>query len=68
MAGKPVEDDTVYSVATVEILAKGGDLYRQFTRAQEVTLLDDTFSDLLERYFSDVVAVQMPQRGRLLSR
>ena len=66
IGGNPIEDEAMYPVATVEILAKGGDLYRQFNRASEVRLLEVTFSDLLERFFVGGPIVQLPERGRLI--
>jgi len=64
---EPLEDDTMYRVGTIEILAQGGDLYQPFRHANKIEMSDEHFSDVLEEYFSSRKSVSIPDRGRLLA-
>jgi len=66
--GVPVSPDGSYRLATLEILARGGDSYVQFLDATAVTLGERKFSEILFDYFADRHAeaqpVRVPQTGR----
>ena len=57
--GIPIEPEKEYSVATIDYLAKGGDQYTAFTKAESVK----TTSEIL----TDAVAKQVKNRGVLMA-
>jgi 5'-nucleotidase / UDP-sugar diphosphatase len=57
-----------YNIATIDVVAQGGDLYRTARAATNVQRTDQPFTDLLEAYFREHSVVKVPQRGRLLNR
>lgn len=57
--GIPIEADKEYSVATIDYLAKGGDQYTAFTKAESV----NTTSEIL----TDAIAKQVKSRGVLMA-
>ena len=61
-----LERDATYEVATLEILAQGGDAYVQFKDAQSHTLLERSFAGALERFFGVRERVAAPSAGRLI--
>lgn len=58
--------DGTYRIATLDILAQGGDSYRQFLEADSVQFLDDDFADVLTAYFETSSPIRRPTRGRLV--
>ena len=66
--GQPVDPRQSYRLATLEILARGGDSFVQFLGAQKVTLGERKFSEILFDYFATQHAggqpVRVPQTGR----
>jgi 5'-nucleotidase len=63
--GNAIEPERSYQVATLEILAQGGDAYVQFHQAREVEFEEISFASVLERYFASAGTVSVPPRGRL---
>jgi len=63
---KPLESDRSYQVATIQILAQGGDLYKPFLKAQVLNNDLGLFSQMLEDYFQSKELVAVPQHGRLI--
>ncbi len=63
--GEPLSAEAIYRVATLEILAAGGDAYVQAREGHILSASEQPFSEMLERYFQANVIV-MPERGRLL--
>ncbi|MFK7831031.1 MAG: 5'-nucleotidase C-terminal domain-containing protein [Congregibacter sp.] len=49
---QPLNPGQLYTIATLEILAQGGDAYRQFLEAEQTQVLQERFSDTLEKAFS----------------
>lgn len=68
VAGVVLSDSSRYQVATIEILAAGGDRYEQFNEALQVSYVESTYADALQQYFASVGVVELPPRGRLNSR
>ena len=64
--GRPVEPDVSYSVATLDFLASGADLYSGFIGAKVVADDGPEFSTLLENRFARDQVVAAPERGRLI--
>jgi len=66
--GQPLDPQKNYRLATLEILARGGDSYVQFLAAKQVTLGKREFSEILFDYFAAQHAkgepVRVPQTGR----
>lgn len=56
-----------YTVATLEILAQGGDAYVQFADAGSTELLTRSFADALLDFFAQRGQVDVPPRGRLIA-
>ena len=67
ISGKTIEDDAFYSVATIGVIAEGGDLYNTFTEAKVVEDKGPYFSEILESYLREQQLIQLPKRGRLIS-
>jgi 2',3'-cyclic-nucleotide 2'-phosphodiesterase (5'-nucleotidase family) len=63
--GAPLENDRIYRVGTVEILAQGGDAYTQFRRGNIVSMSENTFGDVLQTWFRSRQTVELATRGRL---
>ncbi len=57
-----------YRVATIEILAQGGDLYNAFPQSRRLTAkgTQPLFADTLQKYLTAKRVVHLPPRGRLL--
>ncbi len=66
VGSSPLRDEATYRIATIEILAQGGDLYRQFRTARQMELTDTRFSEVLEDYFRHHSPVDIPRHGRLV--
>ena len=66
--GRAIERDHSYQVATLEILAQGGDAYVQFHRAADIEFEETAFASVLEQYFANTGTVSIPARGRLRAR
>ena len=65
--GQALVSKALYRVATVEILAQGGDKYVQFKRAEKLEFARDSFSKILLTYFASRNTVFTPVRGRLIA-
>ncbi len=63
---RPLDPEATYVVATLEILAQGGDAYVQFRDAKSVTFLERPFAEVLEAFFTSRDLVGVPKRGRLV--
>ncbi|MFK8050694.1 MAG: bifunctional UDP-sugar hydrolase/5'-nucleotidase [Halioglobus sp.] len=63
----PMESNTEYDIATIDVVAQGGDLYGTARQATNVVRSDREFTDVLEEYFTDRSLVKIPRRGRLLN-
>ncbi len=66
--GKPLKTDTVYTIATVEILAQGGDLYRVFLEAERIDSPEPMFSDVLRQRLKSREVIDIPKSSRLISK
>lgn len=66
VAEEALDDNRRYQIATIEILAAGGDRYEQFHDALKVTYLNLTYADALQRHFASAGTVTLPPRGRLI--
>ena len=66
VGGEPLRLDGTYRVATLEILAQGGDAYTQFEQGRVESLSDETFGDVLQAWFRSQGQVAVPARGRLI--
>ena len=66
--GMPMESNTEYDIATIDVVAQGGDLYRTAKQATDVERTDREFADVLEAYFTERPIVKIPRRGRLLNK
>jgi len=64
--GKGLRLDGRYRVATLEILAQGGDLYTMFGNGRLESMSDERFADVLEAWFRARDLVRAPPRGRLV--
>ncbi len=67
-AGVPVRDEQMYEVATIEILAQGGDQYTAFLKAESVALSEDQFIDRLIADFGNQKKLRVPGVGRFIER
>jgi 5'-nucleotidase / UDP-sugar diphosphatase len=68
IAEVPLQPDELYTLATLEILAQGGDAYVQFRKASAVAISELTFAQALEDYFAETPLVKRPPAGRLIPR
>jgi len=66
IAGQQVNDNDVYTVSTIGVIAEGGDLYRTFTEAEVVENDAGYFAQALEDYLRAQEIVKIPLRGRLV--
>ena len=66
ISNEPIEDQAVYSVATIGVIAEGGDLYSTFTEAKVVEDMGPYFSKILESYLREQRVIKVPKRGRLI--
>ena len=64
--GRPLQNETEYTVATGRFIANGGDLYTQFLN-KEIVHVGRDFSEALTDYFRRHDVVSVPPRGRLLA-
>ena len=64
----PLESAKVYQVATIEILAQGGDLFSTFPKSKRISEKGSQpkFADTLQKYLATKQVMGMPLRGRLL--
>lgn len=65
---KKLRPDAIYDVATIEILAQGGDMYRAFLEAEATDDPGLMFSKVLEKYFKQENRIGIPKRGRLIDK
>ena len=65
---RPLGLDAEYDIATIDVVAQGGDLYRTALHATNVQRTDRSFTDVLEAYFKKHSVVKVPGPGRLLNR
>jgi 5'-nucleotidase/UDP-sugar diphosphatase len=65
---QPMGLDIEYEIATIDLVAQGGDLYRTARHATNVRRTDLSFTDVLEAYFKAHSVVKIPGNGRLLNR
>ncbi|MEM7003358.1 MAG: 5'-nucleotidase, partial [Pseudomonadota bacterium] len=63
--GERLQTNKTYTIATLEILARGGDAYVQFKEAESTTMRKP-FAEALEAYFGARDVVEKPQRRRLI--
>ncbi|MFC1850821.1 bifunctional metallophosphatase/5'-nucleotidase [candidate division CSSED10-310 bacterium] len=63
---EPLIESSYYRVATIEIVAQGGDLYKQFLKGTIINKKGPVFSELIEKYTASKSMITTPQRGRLL--
>ena len=66
-SGTAIKPDGIYRVATLEILAQGGDAYKQFKESINITYLEKSFAEALSVYFAAHSKVSVPERGRLIA-
>ena len=59
-----MDPTATYQVATLEILAKGGDSFGPFREAQIVESQGPLFSDMLQEYFANHADIGIPEKGR----
>lgn len=52
IGGKPVDENRLYTVATLDYVANGGDKMAPFTRAEKRTDYPDTVREMLEAYIT----------------
>ena len=64
---QPMDLNAEYRVATIDVIAQGGDLYKTATQATNIERSDRAFSDVLEAYFQDHSVVKKPAGGRLVN-
>lgn len=67
VGSQPLAMDMEYNVATIDVIAQGGDLYRTATQATNVERTDRAFGDVLEAYFQEHAVVKIPSGGRLIN-
>jgi len=65
--GAEVDPNASYEVATLEILAEGGDRYEQFRAGRLLDMPDEAFGDVLRRWFERQESIAVPARGRLVA-
>lgn len=65
---QPMELGVEYDVATIDVVAQGGDLYHAATQATNVERTDRAFADVLEAYFQGRPVVNIPTHGRLINK
>ena len=65
---KRLDPLAIYEVATIEILAQGGDMYKAFLEAEATDEPGPIFSKVLENYFKQAGQVSIPKRGRLINK
>ena len=64
--GERLDSGRSYRIATLEILAQGGDAYVQFKQAQKTHITERRFATMLEDYFRANKIVSLPLRDRLI--
>jgi 5'-nucleotidase/UDP-sugar diphosphatase len=67
VGNQPLEMAMEYKVATIDVIAQGGDLYRTATHATNVERTDRAFADVLAAYFQGRPVVNRPMGGRLIN-
>ncbi len=65
VAGDLLASERIYRVATIDIVAQGGDLYSSFAGAPSTP--GEPFADVLERWVVEHPVLQAPPQGRLVS-
>jgi 2',3'-cyclic-nucleotide 2'-phosphodiesterase (5'-nucleotidase family) len=68
MGKYPLKLTQTYKVATIEILAQGGDLFSAFTEAKRLTPRGSqiTFAEMLKNHLSRRQVIGLPVRGRMI--
>ncbi len=68
-SNEDLDPKATYRVATIEILAQGGDLFSAFPQSKRLTPKGSQplFADTLQEYLAKKKLVTMPTRGRLIS-
>jgi 2',3'-cyclic-nucleotide 2'-phosphodiesterase (5'-nucleotidase family) len=66
IGGTPVENENAYKVATIGVIAEGGDLYKTFTEAKVLDSQGPYFADVLESYLRNSGEISIPESGRLV--
>ena len=66
IGGVPVENENAYTVATIGVIAEGGDLYTTFTEAKVLDSQGPYFADVLESYLRNSGEIRIPESGRLV--
>ena len=67
IGGNPVVENQLYRVATIGVIAEGGDLYHTFTEAKVLDSNGPFYADVLEAYLRQTGMIEVPSRGRLIS-
>ena len=67
IGGKEVSENQKYSVATIGVIAEGGDLYTTFTEARVVDSEGPLYAEVLESYLRKKQVIEVPSRGRLVN-
>jgi 2',3'-cyclic-nucleotide 2'-phosphodiesterase (5'-nucleotidase family) len=65
IAGRPLRDDSTYTVATIDFLALGGDGYTAFAAAGSKDFTKTLLRDVLKRCAQKERLIQAPPAGRL---
>ena len=65
--GIPLQLEQTYDVATVEIMAQGGDLFHAFRDAHRIERKEVRFADLLTSALREAKVISLPTRGRLIA-
>ncbi len=68
VGGEPLKTDKTYKVATVEILAQGGDLYDAFLSAEKIESPEPGFSEVLRERLKSREIINIPESNRLIPR
>ncbi|GAB5414837.1 MAG: hypothetical protein Cons2KO_24400 [Congregibacter sp.] len=63
---EPLDKDHRYTVATLEILAQGGDAYVQFLEADDTRILPQRFADTLEKVLGEGTSIEPPELNRIV--
>lgn len=56
IGGKPIDENRLYTIATLDYVANGGDKMYPFTRAEKRTDYPDTVRDMLEAYITHLAS------------
>ncbi|MCP3852032.1 MAG: hypothetical protein GY694_17610 [Gammaproteobacteria bacterium] len=66
-SGKPIKPETVYTMATIDYLFKGGDGYKQFAHTETIIGKEegDLISNIASDYLSKLKQIKFVQMGRI---